>query len=126
MKCTKRCPAYTNVTVYRRKRRKRDSLLLSQYEEAKKGPGDSNLHDFAIKWDNVITKAEKIDGSKERDNLFGASESVDSLTGWDDYAGRSNLSIFQFLCPLLQRDFSYNEYNTLANPTRGSRKPRGI
>ena len=60
--------------------------FLNQYEEVKKGPKDSDLHDFATKWDNVITKAEKIDGYKERDKLFWASEFVDSLAGWNDYA----------------------------------------
>jgi hypothetical protein len=60
--------------------------FLTQYEEVKKGPGESDLHDFATKWDNVITKAEKIEGYKERDKKFWASEFVDSLAGWNDYA----------------------------------------
>jgi len=64
---------------YRPSKEEEKRRFINQYEEVKKGPGDSDLHDFATRWDNVITKAEKIDGFKERDKTFWASEFVDSL-----------------------------------------------
>jgi hypothetical protein len=69
--------------------------FLTQHEEVKKGPGESDLLDFATKWDNVITKAEKIElktklfvsflvtfnQGKRLDKKLWASEFVDSLAG---------------------------------------------